>query len=73
MVQVVRVLPNFIQEKIAGFPESSYGAHRVTVVLDDGTEVHDVYVAGNDEVVRVGRSEAIPFDPGRVVDVRSEV
>jgi hypothetical protein len=73
MVLIVKALPESIQERINSFPESSYGAHRVTVILDDGTEFHQVYVAGGSEVVRVGRSERIPFDPSRVVDVRSEV
>ena len=70
---VVTDLPEHIQDQIASFPESSYGAHRVTVILDDGTAYHDVYVAGSNEVVRVGKSEHIPFDPARVVQVRSEV
>jgi hypothetical protein len=73
VVLVVRDLPRHIQEQINSFPESSYGANRVTVVLDDGTVYREVVVAWAREVVRVGKSEHIPFDPARVVEVRSEV
>jgi hypothetical protein len=66
-------LPPAIQEKIATFPEYSYGSHRVTLILDDGSEVLEVYVAGDDEVVRVGSTEDVSLDVSRVVDVRSEV
>ena len=73
MVLVIRDLPKHIQEQINSFPESSYGVNRVTVILDDGTEYRTVYVAWAREVVRVGDSERIPFDPARVVQVRSEI
>jgi len=66
-------LPIAIQEKIATFPESSYGAHRVTLILDDGSEIREVYVAGNDEIVKVGTNDEVSVEIGRVVDVRSEV
>jgi hypothetical protein len=71
MTQVVKNLPDDIADRIASFSESSYGAHRVVVILDDGREFREVYVAGA-EVVRVGKSENIPFDPSRVIDVRDE-
>ena len=66
-------LPESIQEKISVFPEFSYGAHKVTLVLRDGTEIREVYVAGNDEIVRIGKSEQIYFDPTDVVGVKNEV
>ena len=68
----VSKIPEEIQEKVNSFPESSYGAHRVTVVMDDGTEYQQVYIAGCDEIIRVGESQQIPFDPRRIVDVRNE-
>ena len=67
------ILPLRIQEKIATFPEFSYGTHRVTLILDDGTEILEVFVAGSDEIIRVGTKEEFSFDITRVVDVRSEV
>ncbi len=50
-------------------PESSYGATRVVVVLDDGTRIPDVDVAWGKEIVKVGRGFEVPFDASRVVDV----
>jgi len=50
-------------------PESSHGATRVVVILDDGTRVSDVYVAWGKEIVKVGQSFEVPFDASRVVDV----
>lgn len=63
------VLPEHIQEKVRDMPESSFGATRVVVILDDGTKIRDVHVAWGAEVVKVGRSTEIPFDVSRVVDV----
>jgi hypothetical protein len=51
-------------------PESSYGATRVTVVLDDGTRIPDVYVAWGKEIVKVGQKQDILFDVSRIVDVQ---
>ena len=42
-------------------PESSYGANKVTLILDDGTSYSDVHVAWGKEIVKVGESEAIPL------------
>lgn len=70
MIEVVRALPEDIQDRVADMPEHSYGVTRVVVILDDGTEIPDVYVAWAKEIVKVGTSEKISFDPGRVVDVR---
>ena len=66
-------LPEHIQEIIASMPEYKYGVNLVTVTLDDGKEIPDVYVAWAKEVVKVGNSEAIPFDPSRVVSARSQI
>jgi len=66
-------LPEEIQDKIAGYPEFKYGVNKVCVVLDDGTKVPDVYVAWGKQVIKVGTSEEIKFDPSRVVDAFNEV
>jgi len=41
-----------------------------STVLDDVTEYADVYVAWTKEILGVGGSSVIPFDPKRVFDVR---
>lgn len=68
-----KILPESIQKKIATFPEYSYGAHKVTLILKDGTEILEVYVAGNDEIIRVGKMDQIQFDVSDVADVKNEV
>ena len=66
-------LPDKISDKVGTFPESSYGAHLVTLVLDDGTRIPHVRIAGWDEIV----DDSVPglkgFDLSRIVDVESEV
>jgi hypothetical protein len=64
-----KLLPAHLQEKVRNMPESSYGATRIVVVLDDGTRIPDVHVAWGQEIVRVGQSAEVPFDASRVVDV----
>ena len=65
-------LPDKIKEKVGTFPESSYGAHLVTLILDDGSRIPHVRVAGWDETV-----DDLPglkgLDLSRIVDVESEV
>jgi len=65
-------LPQNIQDQISEMPECSYGANKVTLILDDGTSYDDVYVAWGKDVVKVGNSENIPFDPSRVVKVEDD-
>lgn len=50
-------------------PEWHYGACRVVVRLDDGSEFRDVMVAWAMEIVRVGNARTIPFDARRIVAV----
>ena len=59
-------LPTDLAHKAASFPESSYGATTVTLVLADGKEIPNVVLAWAREIVRVGslaiHSEAeLPF------------
>lgn len=70
---MARNLPESISEQILQFPEWSMGAHRIKVVLEDGREYSDVHVAWGQEVVRVGTSEEIPFDPAHVVAAKNQV
>jgi len=66
-------LPDKIRHKVGTFPESSYGAHLVALVLDDGTRIPHVRIAGWDEIV----DDPVPclegLDLSRIVDVESEV
>lgn len=57
-----------VKTKIAGFGEYKMGAYKVDLVLRDGRTVHDVIVAWGDQIVRVGASEHVDFDPNDVID-----
>ena len=62
-------IPDGLGAKANTFPESSYGATTVTLVLSDGTLVNDVVLAGASEIVNVqGRRVADPGDLGFNVD-----
>ena len=47
----------------------SYGAKRVRLKLNDGTEYHKVFVLWNKEVGAVLGYEDIPFEVSEVIDV----
>jgi len=71
-------LSQSLADKAADFPESSYGANRVTLILVDGRRVHQVYLAWGHTIVKVGtkqirRDGDLDFSPSDVVDVISEV
>jgi hypothetical protein len=40
-------LPDKFWSKVASYPECSYGAVRVTLVLRNGRRIHDVIVGGD--------------------------
>ncbi len=69
MTNPSRAIPEQFRDQIAAMPECSYGVNRVTVTLDDGTRYNDVFVAWGEEIVKVGTSEIIPFDPTRITKV----
>jgi hypothetical protein len=70
-------LPKDLSDKAAQFPESSYGANLVTLVLKDGRQIPHVSVAGGQSVIkaREASAEALlsSLNPADVVDVLSEV
>ncbi|MBW8865357.1 MAG: hypothetical protein JF609_10660 [Verrucomicrobia bacterium] len=68
----MKELPKHLQGKVAAMPECSYGVNRVFVTLDVGTKVRDVFIGWAKEIVKVGTSEEIPFDPARIVDVEKQ-
>lgn len=66
-------LPDGIKDKVGSFPESSYGAHLVTLILDDGTRIPHVRIAGWDEIVDDPLPGLKGLNVSRIVDVESEV
>jgi hypothetical protein len=74
---VTPLLPEALKQKALSYPESSYGATRVTLVLSDGRRVKDVYLAWGDEIVKVGlqaitHSGQLGFEVGDIIDVLHE-
>ncbi len=69
-----RILPATVQERIVGMHlrQEFYGANRVVVVLDDGTEVPGVWVLWATIVGRVEGEIGLPFEVSRIVDVRHD-
>ena len=68
-------LPENLAEKAATFPESSYGATTLTLVLRDGTHVPHVHVAGRHVIKATGIQEETlltMLDPTTIVDVLRE-
>lgn len=59
-------LPDKFKDAIGAMPEYSYGVQRIVVTLDDGKKVWDVFVAGDNEIVRVGTKAEVPFDPAEL-------
>ena len=66
-------LPAAIQDAIAEMPEYKYGVNLVTLTLDDGTEIRDVYVAWAKDIIKVGYTATVLFDATRVVSAQSQV
>jgi hypothetical protein len=71
-------LPDRLADKTIGFPESSYGANRVTLVLGDGRRVREVFLAWGRDIVKVGskaisRPEDLDFRITDIIDVVAEV
>jgi hypothetical protein len=71
-------LPAQLADKAASFPESSHGTNRVTLVLADGRQVHEVFLAWGREIVRIGgkaisHTDDLGFRITDIVDVISEI
>ena len=64
-------IPERFRDQVASMPEYKYGVNRIKVTLDDGTTYNDVYVGWGEEIVKVGASEDVPFDPERIVKVET--
>jgi hypothetical protein len=71
-------LPEQLADKTIGFPESSYGTNRVTLILADGRHIHEVFLAWGREIVKIGgravsQPDELGFQLADIVDVISEV
>ena len=67
-------IPSALAGKAAGFPESSYGANRVTLILKDGKKITRVTLAWGSEIVqidgeRVEEEKDLGFRLADIVDV----
>jgi hypothetical protein len=64
-------LPDKFARKVASFPECSYGAVQITLVLRDGRRIHDVIVGG-DAICKIGERHIHSEDDldFRVSDIR---
>ena len=56
------------------FPESSYGATTVTLILSSGRRIHDVVLGGASDIVKVGGRHVsdggdLDFSVSEIVDV----
>ena len=71
-------IPERFRARVAGFPESSMGAHRIKIDLSDGRRIYEVYVAGNGDIAKIGDKpietmEDLGFDPSDITEVISEI
>jgi len=67
-----RLIPEALLEQVLAMPEYNYGVTRIRVTLDDESRFSDVFVAWGNEIIRVGNSEEIPFDPSRIASVERQ-
>ncbi len=69
-------LPEHLAEKAASFPESSYGATMLTLVLRDETHVPHVHVALGSNIIKATGAEEesllSTINPADIVDVVRE-
>lgn len=68
----ILILPKHLRAKIEKFPDFSYGVKRVTLVLDDGTEINKACVGWTKEILSLGDYKGKLIDAQRIVDVRCD-
>lgn len=66
---MVRV-PEFLRDKVARAPESSYGVVKVTVILKDGRKFTDVEISWDYQILKCRGLSEIPFKEEDVADIR---
>jgi len=47
------ILPAHLKDKAAEFPESSYGANQVSLILKDNRKIKNVFLAWGNEIVKM--------------------
>ena len=70
-------IPDKVADKALRFPESSYGATTVTLILSDGRHVEDVTLAGGSDIVKimgrpVSEGKHLDFSVSDIVDVKRQ-
>lgn len=71
-------IPECFHEKTLAFPESSYGANKVTLVFNDGSRVQHVILAWGTTIVKIKekkieKADDLPFKTEDISDVVSEI
>jgi hypothetical protein len=67
------MLPDRFWSKVGSFPEHSYGVNLVTLVLVDGTRIHNVHLPWGREILAAKSNLSSDFDLSPIVDVESAV
>lgn len=57
-----RLIPDFLRIQLAQQPETIEGGHLVNVVLKDGREIQNVFIAGRTEVLGIYDAETMDFE-----------
>ena len=70
-------IPDALFKKAHQFPEWSYGATKVTLILADGRRIENVFLGGAEWIVKVGdrlvtEATELDFAVGEIVDVIPE-
>ncbi|HTS04334.1 MAG TPA: hypothetical protein VMP68_02045 [Candidatus Eisenbacteria bacterium] len=69
-------LPGNLADKVAAFPEASYGVSLVTLILKNGKRIPHVHVAWGSQVIKATQpdddAELSRLDPLDIADVLSE-
>ncbi|MCP3932690.1 MAG: hypothetical protein GY705_26770 [Bacteroidetes bacterium] len=70
-------LPEHLADRAKQFPEYSYGANKVTLILQNGIEIKEVFLAWGEEIVKIGSKpieskKELPFSIEEIKDLISE-
>jgi hypothetical protein len=71
-------LPENLKNKASEFPESSYGANRVTLILPGGRKIKNVFLAWGSQIVKIGNKQItgeddLNFKVSEVENIVSEI
>ena len=75
---MTHLLPRHSKDKVLDFPEWSYGANRVTLILSDNRKIRNVFIAWGDQIVKIGnkqitKQDTLSFNISDIKDIISEV